>query len=108
MLRSRAGLSGYGLYWIVIEHLRNETGYKIALDHIDAICFSAQCDRSFFEYLFECGLLQKDGSCFFSPSLLRRMNEWDGKREALKAAGHKGGKQRSSNAQARLKGGSSY
>jgi hypothetical protein len=86
------GLEGYGLFWAVIERLREAPDHLIECDSIPDICFQLRAKEEIFNSLFECQLLQKnDADSFFSESLIRRMERWNAKRETLRANGRKGG-----------------
>lgn len=72
-MRMKHGMRGYGIFWSIVEMLRNESGYKMRL----------QCERIAFELHEDSELIAsvindfdlfvvKDGF-FWSESLLRRM-----------------------------------
>lgn len=82
-MRADYGLEGYGLYWAIIEMLRNETNYKLEVSKntyraiktltntsIDIEKFIKDCIEDY--KLFA----EKDGF-FFSNSLLKRMEQKD-------------------------------
>lgn len=84
-MRADYGMEGYGLFWAIIEMLRNEEKYILVLDkntyraiktltntQLDVEEFINHCIEDY--KLFE----QKDGT-FFSNSLLKRMEEKDKK-----------------------------
>lgn len=80
-------VAGYGMFWIIIERLRNETGYKIADKDYnwDALAMQMQCTSSevkeFVEYCTSLDLFVKDDGFFYSPALLKRMIHLDHVRE---------------------------
>ena len=103
-MRSDYGMEGYGLYWAIIEMLRNEEDYSLDLDkntyRAIQILTNTEIDIEFFikdcidDYkLFN----QKENKKFYSNSLLRRMEEKD-KKSAV--AREKAKKRWSSNATA--------
>jgi hypothetical protein len=98
------GLEGYGLFWVAIERLREAGNHRIKCDSIPDLVYQMRSSECIFNALFDCELLHKtEDGFFFSHSLDRRMEEWHTKKEARRAAGRKGGKQKSSNAKAMLK-----
>ena len=74
-LRQKHGASGYGVYWMLIERLRDEEGYTSDRDY-EMISFDLRVDveiiRSVVEDfgLFE---LSEDGRYFHAPGLDERM-----------------------------------
>lgn len=97
-MRADYGLEGYGLYWVIIEMLRNEESYKLSLNKntyraiktltnttIDIEKFIKDCIEDY--ELF----LQEDEK-FYSNSLLKRMLEYERKKEANKKNGMLGGR----------------
>ena len=87
-LRQKHGASGYGVYWMLIERLRDEAGYTSDRDY-EMISFDLRVDveiiRSVVEDfgLFE---LSEDGRYFHAPGLDERMELKD----VRSAAGKKG------------------
>lgn len=91
-LRRLSGLEGVGLYWCVIECLREASGYQLPEHSIADLCFDLRCDKKVFDFLFECDLLKLDNECFYSPSLTRRMKNYDQVCKKRSKAGRLGGK----------------
>lgn len=101
-MRCDYGLEGYGLYWAIIEMLRNEKTYKLPLDKntYRAIKIQTNAQIDIEEFITNCiseyigssgnGLFNSDGKYFWSESLLKRMVRVDEVREKRKAAGKKG------------------
>lgn len=98
-MRSVYGTEGYGRYWIVVEMLREQDGYRLSCDPSNWLAIAKQSDsnsKQTEEFVTECintfKLFASDGAFFWSESLLRRM----GKREQIcrerAKAGRKGGK----------------
>ena len=94
-LRAIHGWKGYGVYWAVIETLREQSDYVWSSDDIELISYSISGgDESITEIvktLIEVGLLVDDGEHIYSESLLRRMAKANEKREKLAEAGRRGG-----------------
>ncbi len=114
-LKSRAlikdyGAEGYGIYWMLIETLAEQEGYKLekfpklyeGLAEIFGVSLE-QCSSIVEAMLKQYLLLVEDDKYIWSLSLLRRMGEMEAKRQKRVNAGRLGGlKSRSelSNAQA--------
>jgi len=110
-LRAEFGWEGYGLYWAIIETLRESSDYSFSSNAKAGLALSLNTTKEklndILELCFEESLLvEKDGR-FFSESLMIRMEQIDEKRRKRAEAGRKGGvakakaKQRSSNAKAK-------
>ena len=84
--------TGYGIYWVIIEMLRNEPEYKLGLHNVDAIAYQSHCDRDTVikvieDYdLFE---LLEGGQEFWSMSLLKRMEEFKKRSESARNSAQK-------------------
>jgi anti-sigma28 factor (negative regulator of flagellin synthesis) len=116
-LISEFGAEGYGIYWMIIETLSEQDGYRLEkfpkLYEGLAQRFQAdvkRCSSIIEAMLNDYELLLEDTNYIWSDSLLRRMAEKDEKRLKKIEAGRIGGtisatnrKQTSSNAQAVLK-----
>ena len=90
-LRRLTGLEGVGLYWCVIECLREANAYQLPEHAISDICYDLRCEKSVFDSLFECKLLELVNGCFYSESLLRRMKKYDQVCKKRSNAGKLGG-----------------
>ena len=86
------GFVGYGIYFGLIEILREQANYTLSFDDLESIAFDLRVELNVIEdivnnyYLFEI-----DDDIFYSPSLKRRMECLDKKRENRAKAGRKGG-----------------
>jgi uncharacterized phage protein (TIGR02220 family) len=86
-LRSEFGIEGYGIYWVVVEMLREHDEFKLPLKTyiFNAIAMQVQSNayakedaKQFVEFCInECDLFESDGDYFWSNSLLKRMNKKD-------------------------------
>lgn len=93
---SKLGASGYGIYWMIIERLREEPNYTSIKDY-NAIAFDLRVDTSDVKSVIEdFGLFvfTDDGKYFYSESLINRMAIKDAKQSKLSEAGKKGAKKR--------------
>lgn len=97
-MRADYGLEGYGLYWAIIEMMRNEEDYKLELSKntYRAIKTLTNTAIDIEKYIKDCiedyGLFREADNRFFSNSLLRRMTEYEKKREVNKKNGMLGGR----------------
>lgn len=80
-MRADYGLEGYGLYWAIIEMLRNEEDYKLNLDKntYRAIKVLTSTTIDIEKFINDCiedyKLFKKQDGRFYSNSLLKRMEE---------------------------------
>jgi len=92
LLIEQLGLEGYGIFWILVETLRDQPNYKYPLSLLPAIArrynTSAQKVESVVKSynLFKC----TDDEFFFSSSLINRMETWESSRLKKSIAGKKG------------------
>lgn len=95
-LRVKHGWSGYGLYWGIVEALRDQSNYKFDADDKPFISLCVGCTEQdlapVLETCLEVGLLVERNGYIYSESLLKRMEHLDNVRKKRKAAGAKGGK----------------
>lgn len=94
-LRVKHGWEGYGIYWAIVETLREQSDYKWkSVDkQLLSFCF-ANGDALVNQVLDTClevGLLIDDGEYIYSDSLSRRMKLKDAISEKRREAGRKGG-----------------
>ena len=78
-LRMRHGAAGYGVYFMLIERLREESDYTSVKDY-NVIAFDFRVDAALVKSVVEdFGLfvLAENGKYFYSESLLNRMQEKD-------------------------------
>jgi hypothetical protein len=97
-LRSKFGYEGYGLFWALIEVLRESTNYKFEVNNIKLLQLSLAHPtkklQSFIEFCINVGLLAKDNQFFWSERLLKSMISYNEKRTILSDAGKKGNEKR--------------
>ncbi|AOO64789.1 DUF4373 domain-containing protein [Sulfurospirillum halorespirans] len=92
LLIDELGLEGFGIFWVLIETLRAQKGYKLQLKAVDALARRYNTTSQKMRVVIESyDLFTIDGDqFFFSPSLLRRMQKWDEKRQLASESGKKG------------------
>lgn len=91
-LRMKHGWEGYGLYWAIVEKLRDSSDYTCVKDY-NLIAFDLRSDAAKIKSIVEdFGLFAftDDGKCLYSESLMRRMELKDDQSKKLSAAGKKG------------------
>lgn len=100
-LRVKLGYEGYGLFWALVEMMGEAASEGYKLDHdahlLSAVLYApAETIERVIEFAVHLGLFESDGTKFWSPSLMRRMNAWEEKRERYAEAGRKSGEARRS------------
>jgi hypothetical protein len=93
MLIEELGMEGYGIYWMLIETLRDQPDYRASLGILPAL---ARRYNTTFEkvraVVSRYGLFRSDGEEFFySESLVDRMRALEENRRKRQLAGQKGG-----------------
>lgn len=96
LLIDQLGLEGYGIYWVLVEILREQPEYTYPLALLPSLARrynttaekmkAVVCGYGLFEI--------RDEKIFFSESLLRRMEEYNLLKAKRKAAGEKGNEAR--------------
>lgn len=90
------GMAGYGMWWVVVEMLREEDGYKLPMDELtysalakDMMATPEQAQQFIEDCIQRFQLLQSDGDYFWSDSMLRRMEHLEEKKEKRRKAAEK-------------------
>jgi hypothetical protein len=90
------GMTGYGMFWVVIENLREQDEYKLMQNNNTwkALAMQMQCKpeevKEFVEKcVYEYALLMNDDTCFYSQSLINRMNKYQDIKEKRSEASRK-------------------
>lgn len=95
-VRMKYGAEGYGIYFMLLERLRDEDDYKSVKDY-NAIAFDLRVDASIIKAVVEdFGLFvfTEDGKYFYSEGFNKRMAFKDEKSKRRSEAGKKGAKKR--------------
>jgi hypothetical protein len=99
LLMDQLGLEGYGIFWILIETLREQTEYRYPLAMLPILAkrymTSAEKMRAVVVNYELFDIFEDDH--FASPALLRRMDAYDEVLEKRRIAGAKGGTKRALN-----------
>lgn len=86
------GMKGYGIYWMILEFLRLQTGYRASLKVIPILAQKARVTTATLKrIIYNYALFEVDDTSFSSPGLRRRMEPWDAQLEAKREAGRHGG-----------------
>lgn len=95
MLIEQLGLEGYGIYWVLIETLRDQPNYKYPVALIPAIARRYNTTTEKMKTVVNgYGFFVVDENEFFSLSLIERMAKLDDKREKNRIAGLKSAQKR--------------
>lgn len=95
-VRMKFGAEGYGIYFMILERLREEKNYMSVKDY-NMIAFDLRVDSGKVKSLVEdFGLFAftDDGECFYSEGFLKRMEFKDEKSKKRSIAGKKGAEKR--------------
>jgi hypothetical protein len=95
-LRMRHGAAGYGVYFMILERMRDESNYMCVKDY-NTIAFDLRVDAALIKSVIEdFGLFvfTDDGKYFYSASFLRRMEVKDEASKKRSMAGIKGSAKR--------------
>ena len=98
-LRAKFGWEGYGIYFAIIEILREQTDYKLGKESAEALSTAIgkpfEWMQDFVNGLIGLELLNKvDGGGLQSESLINRMQHYKDTKEFYREAGRKGAKAR--------------
>lgn len=85
LLIAQLGLEAYGIYWVLIEYLREQPGYQAPLILLDPLSRRFGLSKEKFEAIVKnYGLFTYDDFNFYSTSLIQRMIPMEKKREQQK------------------------
>ena len=102
-VRMKYGMEGYGIYFGLIEILREQKDYTLNFDDIESIAYGLMVDLNKVEDIVSnFNLFHTEGDLFYSKSLKRRMEKLDLIKEKRAEAGRLGGKSKA-NAKAKVK-----
>lgn len=92
LLIDQLGMEGYGIYWMLIEVLRDQPDYKYPLALLPSLARKYNTTPQKIEAVIRGYLLfvVEGGVVFLSESLIKRMNDWDEKKLKRSLAGKKG------------------
>jgi hypothetical protein len=82
LMMAQLGLEAYGIYWVLIEYLRGQPGYKAPIILLDPLSRRYGSSKEKFEAIVtKFDLFEFNEKEFSSPSLKRRMEPVERKRE---------------------------
>lgn len=91
-IQSKYGIEGYGIYFQIIEILRETSDYKLKMEDIGTISYDLRIDiKKVEDIIRNYDLFEIEGKFFYSRSLARRMGQMNTLREKRAEAGRKGG-----------------
>ena len=92
LLIDQLGMEGYGIYWMLIEVLRDQPDYKYPLALLPSLARKYNTTPQKIEAVVRGYQLfaVEGGVVFLSESLIRRMNDWNEKKLKRSLAGKKG------------------
>lgn len=100
------GLEGYGIYWVLIETLREQPDYTYPIKLLSPLArrFGSEPDK-FQKVVLDYDLFViEDEKIFFSASLKRRMQLYEHKKEQAREAGKKSAEKRAKSTSVQPKG----
>jgi hypothetical protein len=95
LLIEQLGLEGYGIYWILIEYLREQPEYKYPIKLLPSIArrFGTSHEKVK-TVVSNYDLFITEGDVFYSPSLNKRMKPWDDQKTQNSLKGKESGRVR--------------
>lgn len=89
-LRRKHGMAGYGVFWAIIEILRETSDYRLSTQDMEDIAFQLSVDTELvLSVVNDFGLFTLETASFYSPRLMRNMESFSAKRKAQSAGGKK-------------------
>jgi hypothetical protein len=94
-VRMKFGWEGYGLYFAIIEVMREQADFKLKLSDVDGLAYEFKTSSDFlmefiaFAMSDNVRLFNSDGESFWSDSFLRRMLKMERQRKAKSKGGSK-------------------
>jgi len=104
-MRVDYGTYGYGLFWLVNEYLRSQTGCKVKISEVKNIAFSLNEDfEKVNKFVDDCintySLYHSDGNYFWSDRMIVDKDHLDSIRQTYRDNGKKGGRPKAKHNQA--------
>ncbi len=91
-LRREMGMAGYGIYWCLLEMLREESTHVLRIDYLPDIAANLGVkDEDIDRVIKRYELFVYDDSVFYSKRLLESMQNYNSLKNKLSEAGRKGG-----------------
>jgi hypothetical protein len=97
-LRLKHGMAGYGIYFCLLEVLREQSDHKYPLSDLDLLAADFRCEQSLLdEIIKKFDLFKTDKQHFWSPRLIDYLEPYYQRKEAAQRAGKASARQRNSN-----------
>ncbi len=91
-VRMQHGMEGYGIYFGIVEILRESKDYMLSLSDIPSIAYDLRIDPTLVEIIISnYDLFEIKGDTFYSRSLKKRLECMDEKKQKRQEAGRLGG-----------------
>ena len=92
MMIQKEGMKGYGIYWMLLEFLRLQDGYKADLRVLPILAQKMRVTVTTLKrIIYDYALFEVNGTSFSSPGLTLRMKPWDAQQDAKRESGRRGG-----------------
>ena len=104
LLVDQLGLEGYGIFWILIETLREQDGYRAPMAMLPILARKYNTSTEKMRAVvtgYGLFIIDEDDGTFASAQLLRRMGEYDALVEKKRLAGAAGGRKKAEKSQDR-------
>lgn len=90
-LRQELGMEGYGIFWAIIEILRESDGYRLKISDLETISFDLKCKLDTIKSVVNnYGLFKISGGMFSSKRLTQSMFEYNKRKQKLSESGSRG------------------
>lgn len=94
-LRRELGLEGYGIFWCIVEMLRESPDYKLGTNTIEDIAHALHMSKEKVEsVIIRYDLFRLEGDMFYSVRLNRSMQEYNERKKKLSDSGKRGNEAR--------------
>ncbi len=92
IMMQKEGMKGYGIYWMLLEFLRLQDGYKADLRVLPILAQKMRVTVTTLKrIIYDYALFEVNGTSFSSPGLTLRMKPWDAQQDAKRESGRRGG-----------------
>ena len=83
IMMQKEGMKGYGIYWMLLEFLRLQDGYKADLRVLPILAQKMRVTVTTLKrIIYDYALFEVNGTSFSSPGLTLRMKPWDAQQDA--------------------------
>lgn len=90
-LRQELGMEGYGIFWAIIEILRESDGYKLKNSDLETISFDLKCKLDTIKSVVNnYGLFKISNGIISSKRLTQSMFEYNKRKQSFSEAGKRG------------------